>query len=165
MQLNPGERSVRIEDASYPKRHAGLGTLTLSNRRLVFEVHVKSGFRKTSDRQVIEVHLDNIQSAQATPGDATSPGRGMLQVQTPKGIDQFEVRNPEEWVEDISNVKLALPPVPGSMPSRVPPITVNVNVTAGTSGGAPPTRVRCPYCKSVYDESKGRCPSCGARFY
>lgn len=165
MRLYEGERVLRRADAVYARREATLGTLTLTNGRLYFEVHVKTGFRKTSDRPVLEILLDNVQSTQAGEGQDAEGGvgRGLLQVQTPKGIDPFELDRPEDWAEDISNAKLARPPVPGA-PRTGPTINVNVTVAA-PAGGVPPIRVRCPYCKSVYDESKGRCPSCGARFY
>jgi hypothetical protein len=156
---------VRREDALYPRRTTGIGTLTLSNQRLVFEVHVRTGIRKVSSRPVIEIRLEHVQSTHGTPGEATESGRGVLQVQTSKGIDEFMVKGPEDWVEDISNAKLALPPPPEGAAPRTQTINVHVHLSPAGVAPPPPARVRCPYCKSVYDESKGRCPSCGARFY
>ena len=42
------------------------------------------------------------------------------------------------------------------------PTAVHVTINAPTA----PTRVmvRCPYCRSVYPETDGKCPSCGAHF-
>lgn len=168
MILKPGERQLRKQDATYVRSKEELGTLTLTNERLVFEIYVKAGFRHAVGRTVLEVLLDNLQSSQATPGTGgAGAAPGSLQVQTAKGIDRFDLDRPEEWVEEISNAKLARPPVPGSAPAPAPSITVNVNVapTGGLPAPPPPIRVRCPYCRSVYDEAKGRCPSCGARFY
>ncbi len=56
--------------------------------------------------------------------------------------------------------------VPSTTHTPPPPVVVNIHQTGPSPPTPPPAQVmfRCRYCQSVYPETLGRCPRCGAGF-
>lgn len=75
---------------------------------------------------------------------------------------EFTVPDPEGWMGAIQAEMSSAGPRQAS-----PPVVVNV---IQQSAEAPPPQVihqvmvRCQFCKTVYPEISGKCPSCGAAF-
>ena len=56
--------------------------------------------------------------------------------------------------------------VPSTTHTPPPPVVVNIHQNGPSHPTPPPPQVmlRCRYCQSVYPETLGRCPRCGAGF-
>lgn len=163
MILHDHERVLRREEATFPERQDALGTLTLTNQRVVFEVHERQGLRSSYAMTVQDILLENISSSRATdvPSGHRSIEPTLLHLETRTRPQIFGVRKAEEWVNAIADAKLSLPAPPTP---ATPTVVVNVNVPPSASPDHKhgPERVRCTYCSTLYDPQATRCPVCGA---
>lgn len=134
--------------------------LYLTNFRILFETHVSRGFLLGMEPLIpLEVPLEHLENLSL---GRTRLGRRRLVIHTHATTDEFDVLDPEMWVQAIAQAKLRLPPrVPGThtvvvhippSPPSDPPTTIERQVV----------KVRCRHCGGLFNEVDGKCPNCGA---
>lgn len=144
------------------------GTLFLTNQRLFLErVVIQSkmmGFKKERTEQPLVVaSLSNITDVSAEKNLMLKSHK--LKVTTSKGVHEFRVTDPEDWIRRIIDAKKGKS---SNLVHPQPPITINVVQQAPTQSIQKETierqivKIRCRHCGTLVDETKGKCPSCGA---
>jgi hypothetical protein len=136
------------------------GLLFLTNYRLVFEATRPGLLRPGATSTLLDLPLDLVSDAHVNRPrlrirflDASR-----LRFQTHRGEVDFVVEHPEIWRQYFADAKRTnYPPAHGPV---APAVTVQVNVPP-----VPPAStvyLRCLYCRTTYEETRGRCPTCGA---
>jgi hypothetical protein len=136
------------------------GLLFLTNYRLVFEASRPGLLRAGSTSTLLDLPLDQVSDAHVSRPRLRIRflDSSRLRFQTHRGEVDFVVDHPEIWRQYFADAKRESYPASRSPPP--PAVTVHVNIPA-----APPAStiyLRCPYCRTTYDETRGRCPTCGA---
>lgn len=136
------------------------GLLFLTNYRLVFEISRSGLLRPGATSTLLDLPLDQVSDAHVSRPRLRIRflDSSRLRFQTHRGEVDFVVDHPEVWRQYFADAKRQT--YPPSHAARAPAVTVQVNVPP-----APPAStvyLRCPYCRATYDETKGRCPMCGA---
>jgi hypothetical protein len=158
--LHRGEKILTQGPATSITHGKASGLLFLTNYRLVFETSRWGLIRAGSTSTILDLPLDQVSDAHVNRPrlrirflDASR-----LRFQTHRGEVDFVVDHPEVWHQHFADAKREM-----DLASRIPPppaIAVHVNLPP-----APPAttiHIRCPYCRTTYDEARGRCPTCGA---
>jgi hypothetical protein len=136
------------------------GLLFLTNYRLVFETTRPGLLRPGSTSTLLDLPLDQVSDAHVNRPRLRIRflDSSRLRFQTHRGEVDFVVDHPEVWRHYFAQAKReTYPPSPTPV---APAISVQVNVPP-----PPPAStiyIRCPYCRTTYDETRGRCPTCGA---
>lgn len=147
--LGPGEERRRTEHA-VPFRvgeGSGRGSLYLTNVRLVLESMPSGRLASGAPSTVLEVPLDQVRNAAV--GSALGRRR-YLSVEAGSPGLRLDVVDPGAWVKAIAEAKASLPaPRPSG---TVVTHTIERHVV----------KIRCRHCGSLSEESRDRCPNCGA---
>ena len=164
MILLPGESILTQGEATLLDNGTRGGQLFLTDRRLVFEARASGLLRAGSTSTVLDFPIDSIRDAHVNRPRLGIPliTSSTLRFETVHGPKDFRVDHPEIWRRYLVRAKTTRASA-GPAP-RAPDVVVNVHVPPAPPARAPVVKVRCPYCKTVYDESLGKCPRCGARF-
>ncbi len=139
--------------------------LTLTSRRLV--VSRRTGLPRRRDRTLLSIEWAEVRRTSVEE-------RGSVLVVVAAGRDEGDERRVEVAVEDPLKVQrtvdrlieqaLARARARATPPSGEAP-AVHLHLTLHQPPGSPgPVYVRCSYCRTVYPELAGKCPSCGAPF-
>jgi hypothetical protein len=136
------------------------GLLYLTNYRLVFETSRAGLLRPGSTSTLLDLPLEQVSDAHVNRPRLRIRflDSSRLRFQTHRGEVDFVVDHPEVWRQYFADAKRQT--YPASHAAWAPTVSVQVNVPP-----APPAStvyIRCPYCRTTYDETKGRCPTCGA---
>lgn len=160
MILHRGEKVLTQGPATSLTHQKTSGLLFLTNYRLVFEVTRSGLIRAGSTSTLLDLPLDMISDAHVNRPRLRIRflDSSRLRFQTHRGEVDFVVDHPEVWRQFFAGAKRDTPPP--TLGGGPPPITVQVHVPP--SPASPTVLMRCPYCRSTYDESRGRCPTCGA---
>ncbi len=142
------------------------GLLFLTTHRLLFEGRMTDGrltqaLRGPRLSTLLDVPLRQISNAHVDP---RLIGRPTLRVDLQGHARSFRVVDAASWYSSISVAKRQAGP-PSSWPGQPSPVVVHVQTPPAPPPPPATVRARCPYCKTVYDEAVGNCPSCGSRFY
>lgn len=160
MILHKGEKILTQGPATSLTHDKAPGLLFLTNYRLVFETTRPGLLRPGSTSTLLDLPLDLVSDAHVNRPRLRIRflDSSRLRFQTHKGEIDFVVDHPEVWRQFFADAKRET--YPPSHPPTTPPLTVHVNVPPAP----PPSTIylRCPYCRTTYDETKGRCPTCGA---
>jgi hypothetical protein len=160
LPLNPGEAVVRQATVTRQNpQGARQGELTLTNHRLVFEVHLPPGPQGGGVRATIDAPLARIRNV-------SSPGAGRFQVDLPMQVGIFEAPDAAAWVQAIGEARSHAPHPPG------PPGAPGAHGPPGPGGPGrpnvvsapppPPPPRRCVYCGFPNATVGAKCPQCGA---
>ena len=136
------------------------GLLFLTNYRIVFETSRPGLIRAGTTSTLLDLPLDVVSDAHVSRPRLRVRflDSSRLRFQTHRGEVDFVVDHPEVWRQYFADAKRERYP-----PSHVPaPPPVSVHITVPPSPPATAIHIRCPYCRSTYDERRGRCPTCGA---
>ena len=107
LPLNPGETVVRQATVTRQNPQGPRpGELTLTNHRLVFEVHLPQGSQGGGVRATIDAPLGRIRNV-------SSPGAGRFQVDLPMQVGVFESPDAAAWVQAIGEARSHAPHPPG----------------------------------------------------
>lgn len=160
MILHRGEQVLTQGPATSLTHDKASGTLYLTSHRLVFETTRPGILRPGSTATVLDLPLDLVSDAHVDRPRLRVRflDSSRLRFETHRGGVDFVVDHPEVWRQYFAQVKRERDPP--FHPSGAPALSVQVHVPAAPP--APAVHLRCPYCRTVYDERKGRCPSCGA---
>jgi DNA-binding transcriptional LysR family regulator len=136
------------------------GLLFLTNYRLVFETSRSGLLRAGSTSTLLDLPLDLVSDAHVNRPRLRVRflDSSRLRFQTHRGEVDFVVDHPEVWRQYFADAKRET--YPASLAPHSPTVTVQVNVPPSPPASA--IHIRCPYCRTTYDESRGRCPNCGA---
>lgn len=158
MILLRGEKVLTQGPATSLTHDKASGLLFLTNYRLVFETHRPGLLRPGSTSTLLDLPLDQVSDAHVNRPRLRIRfiDSSRLRFETHRGEVDFVVDHPEVWRQYFADAKRETAP-----PSPYPPAVV-VQVTVPPSPPAPSIHVRCPYCRTTYEESRGRCPTCGA---
>ncbi len=166
MILRAGEKVLTTGRAVSITHSDAAGVLYLTTQRLIFETSRSGLFRAGSTSTLLDLPLAAVSDAHVDRPRirVRRATAARIRFVTPHGEVDFRVDHPEVWRQYLAAAKRAAPP-----PERPAPSSVTVSVHLPPAGPAAPApapviRVRCPYCRAVYDEALGRCPGCGARF-
>jgi hypothetical protein len=173
LPLNPGEQVVKQANVTRQTPQGGRpGELTLTNHRLVFEVHLPQGSGDPAVRITVNAPLGRIQSI-------TTPGGNRFQVQLPMQVGVFESEDAAAWVQSITDARSHAPPAPGpgggaggprGPGGRGGPMGPGGGGRTGGPGAPPPppppppppaTR-SCAYCGYGSVTPGTKCPRCSA---
>jgi hypothetical protein len=161
MILLRGEKILTQGPATSLTHGKAPGLLFLTNYRLVFETTTGTGLlRAGSTSTLLDLPLDQISDAHVNRPRLRIRflDSSRLRFHTHRGEVDFAVDHPEVWRQYFADVKReSYPPSQGPAP---PVISVQVNVPPAPSEST--IHLRCPYCRTTYDEARGRCPTCGA---
>lgn len=160
MILHRGEKILTQGPATSLTHDKASGLLFLTNYRLVFETSRSGLLRPGSTSTLLDLPLDLVSDAHVNRPRLRIRflDSSRLRFQTHRGEVDFVVDHPEIWRQYFADAKQeTLPP---SLRPPTPPISVQVNVPPPPPGGT--IYLRCPYCRTTYDETRGRCPTCGA---
>jgi hypothetical protein len=157
--LQRGEKILTQGPATSLTHDKATGLLFLTNYRLVFEATRSGLLRPGSTSTLLDLPLDQVSDAHVNRPRLRIRflDSSRLRFQTHRGEVDFVVDHPEIWRQYFADVKRETYPPPNTPP---PAVSVQVNVPP-----APPASriyLRCPYCRTTYDETRGRCPTCGA---
>ncbi|MGA7861117.1 MAG: hypothetical protein WCB19_04605 [Thermoplasmata archaeon] len=160
MILHRGEKILTQGPATSLTHDKATGLLFLTNYRLVFEASRSGLLRPGSTSTLLDLPLEQVSDAHVNRPRLRIRflDSSRLRFQTHRGEVDFVVDHPEVWRQYFADAKRETYP-PSHSPAA-PAITVHVNVPP-----APPAstiHIRCPYCRTTYDEARGRCPTCGA---
>lgn len=162
--LNPGETVVRQEHCRMESRP---GLLLLTNQRLLFEGRLTEGFLTQAFRgprmaTLLDAPLHQVSNAHL---DRRLLGRPSLRVDLLGKFRTFRVSDAGAWFTAIAAAKQQADH-PSSWTGQPSPVVLQVQAPPPPPPPPPAVvRVRCPYCRTVYDEAAGKCPSCGSPFY
>jgi len=159
MILQRGEKILTQGPATSLTHDKASGLLFLTNYRLVFEATRSGLLRPGSTSTLLDLPLEQVSDAHVNRPRIRIRflDSSLLRFQTHRGEVDFVVDHPEVWRQYFADAKReAYPPSHAPVP---PTVSVQVNVPP-----APPStiHIRCPYCRTAYDETRGRCPNCGA---
>lgn len=167
MLLHPGERKVYAEKVSLADGTKRSGTLTLTNLRLVFEEVEVHFLHSSQHRTLLDVPLDRVRNVHVEKPLIQLLSTSVLSVETAKTSHRYASESAETWKGHIVKVRsqyLAGLKTRGAAPGKAGGAVV-VNVNQAAAPVAPPkVMFRCRYCQTVFPESEGKCPSCGAKF-
>jgi hypothetical protein len=158
MLLHPGESILRsahavLDPADDGPSSRAAGVLYLTNQRLVFEAPVSRGVvRDLVDGPDVSLVLDT--SLRDLRNLSIRRGRlrgDRLVVDLAREKPAFDVLQPEQWVEAISEARRGLPA------AGAPPAAVSTHVIERQV-----VKIRCRYCGTLGTEGDPRCPFCGA---
>ncbi len=159
MILHKGEKILTQGAATSLTHDKVSGLLFLTNYRLVFEATRPGLLRPGSTSTLLDLPLDQVSDAHVNRPRLRIRflDSSRLRFQTHRGEIDFVVDHPEVWRQYFAEAKRETYP-----PSHatVTPVTVQVNVPPAAPSST--VYLRCPYCRTTYDETKGRCPTCGA---
>lgn len=170
MLLNNGEKAILRERNVELVGHDKTGTLYLTNQRIFLErivIHSKMmGLKKERIEQPIAtISLSNITDVRSEKNLLLKSHK--LKIAATKVVYEFKVVDPEVWIKHIIQAKKGEPH--GAVQQSVPsPITVNVvqstppQITQKEVVERQVIKVRCRHCGALVDETKGKCPNCGA---
>lgn len=143
--------------------------LTLTARRLL--VSRTTRLPRRTDRTLLAVDWPDIAGTAVEGADGTDPRlvletlggdrraaeRYELAVDDPRGIQRVIDRQ-------IEAARKARRAEARSSGQDRPTVHLHVTLHPPASGSPTSAYVRCPYCRTVYRELDGKCPSCGAAF-
>lgn len=145
--------------------------LTLTNRRLV--VSRRTGLPRRTDRTLLSVDWPSVRRTSVESREGEPP---LLVLETGDGGPdpprrvELPVEEPLRVQRSVDRlVEASLPPPPKEAraggPSGSPVVHIHLTVHRSPGTAPPgPVYVRCGYCRTVYPEVAGKCPSCGAPF-
>ena len=157
--LLPGERVLRTGSVAWAGRPGiAPGTLTLTNRAMIYEGPVPAGppegpsvpggqFEPGARR----IPLWRCRAARSSPGPAGGP---RLELDLLQHSIFFRTNEPDAWAHAINEARASAPPPPPG--------------GAGGGGGAPGIAARraamskCAYCGNLNAPMATKCASCGA---
>lgn len=157
MILYRGEKVLTQGPATSITHDKASGLLYLTNYRLVFEVSRPGLLRPGTTSTLLDLPLGQVSDAHVNRPRIRIRffDSSRLRFQTHRGEVDFVVDHPEVWRQYFADAKReTYPPPPTSA------VTVQVNVPPPPPAST--IRLRCPYCRTTYDEARGRCPTCGA---
>jgi hypothetical protein len=160
MILHRGEKILTQGPATSITHDKAPGLLFLTNYRLVFETTRPGILRAGSTSTLLDLPLDQVSDAHVNRPRLRVRflDSSRLRFQTHRGEVDFVVDHPEIWRQYFADAKREM-----DLPSRAPPPpAIAVHVTVPPAPPATTIHIRCPYCRSTYDEARGRCPTCGA---
>jgi len=160
MILHRGEKVLTQGPATSLTHQKATGLLFLTNYRLVFESTRPGLIRAGSTSTLLDLPLDMVADAHVNRPRLRIRflDSSRLRFQTHRGEVDFVVDHPEIWRQYFAEAKRET--YPASAVASTPPITVQVHLPPSPPG--PTVLFRCPYCRTTYDEARGRCPNCGA---
>jgi hypothetical protein len=177
LPLNPGEQIVKQGNVvRQTPQGARPGELTLTNHRLLFEVHLPQGSGDAVVRVTVNAPLGRIRTV-------STPGGTSFQVELPMQVGVFESPEAAAWVPAITEARSHAPPAPpgpggggpggpgarGGPMGRGGPRGPGGGGLAGGAGTPPPppppppaaTR-SCAYCGFANVPAGTKCPRCSA---
>lgn len=160
MILHRDEKVLTQGPATSVTHGKASGLLFLTNFRLVFETHRPGLIRPGSTSTLLDLPLDMVSDAHVNRPRLRVRflDSSRLRFQTHRGEVDFVVDHPEVWHQYFADAKRQM-----ELPSQAaPPPAIAVHVTVPPSSSPSAIHLRCPYCRTTYDESRGRCPNCGA---
>ena len=160
MILHRDEKILTQGPATSLTHDKATGLLFLTNYRLVFEASSPGLLRAGSPSTLLDLPLQEVSDAHVTRPliRIRFLDSSRLRFQTHRGEVDFVVDHPEIWRQYFADAKRE-----SYLPSQTPPPpTISVQVHVPPAPSAPPIHIRCPYCRTAYNESLGRCPNCGA---
>jgi hypothetical protein len=160
MILHRDEKILTQGPATSLTHDKATGLLFLTNHRLVFEATHPGFLRPGSTSTLLDLPLDQVSDAHVNRPRLRIRflDSSRLRFQTHRGEVDFVVDHPEVWHQYFADAKRQTYP-----PSHGPAApTVSVHVHVPPAPAASTVYLRCPYCRTTYDETKGRCPTCGA---
>jgi len=154
------ERILTQGPATSLTHDKAMGLLFLTNYRLVFEANRPGLLRAGSTSTLLDLPLDQVSDVHVSRPRLRIRflASSRLRFQTHRGEVDFVVDHPEVWRRYFADAKRET--LPASLTPGASPVTIQVNLPP-----APPPatiHLRCPYCRTTYDEARGRCPTCGA---
>ncbi len=161
MLLTPGERLVVSEACeSVGGQRTTLGTLYLTNYRLVFEMKEGGGLlRAPKDVTMIDCPVGQILNAAVSK---PLLGHPVLLVETGGTEWEFKVGDPARWEGEIARIRaspapsqVAMPPPPAAPPP--PPEEIVQNTIERDV-----VKIRCQHCGALNLETDNACSACGA---
>jgi len=177
VDLRPGEAVVKEGNVVRQNPQGPRpGVLTLTNHRLIFEVHLPQGPGGPVVRRTIDAPLGRIQNVAALDGSR-------LQVQLPMQVGVFESPEAAEWVRVITEARSHAPPGGGMPGGPRGPGGPGGPGAAGRPGGlfgqygprgqggpgpgrgpgaAPPPPRPCAYCGRMNEPAATKCAGCSA---
>jgi hypothetical protein len=160
--LNPGETVVHQSNVVRQNPQGSRpGQLTLTNHRLIFEVHLPQGpGGPPGIRATVDAPLGRIRNV-------SSPGANRFQVELPMQVAVFETPEAAAWVHAITEARSHAPAGPGPTGAPGGRGAAGGPGGPGRSGGPPPPPPpppgrACPYCGLANRPPTGKCPQCGA---
>ncbi len=162
MLLSSGERLVLSEACeSAGGQNRMVGTLYLTNFRLVFEVKEGGGLLRAPK----EVTMIDCPFGQILNAAVSKPvlGRPVLLVETGGTEWEFKVADPSRWEGEIARIRAtpvpSLPPAPA--PSTPPPPPPPQEIVRDTIEREV-VKIRCQHCGALNSETDNECSACGA---
>lgn len=154
MLLRAGETVVLREESQYfDIQGLNLGTLYLTNQRLVFEKKAGGGlFRGPRESTLVDCTFDGIVNVSV---HQPLLGGAALHVEFNSWDAQFTVADPHQWQQELARLKASLPTRvgnPPSMPQQVVQHTIERQVV----------KVRCRHCGTLNLETDRVCEACHA---
>ena len=172
MLLNNGEKAILRERNVELVGHDKTGTLYLTNQRIFLEkTLVRSkmmGLKKDLIEQpVIVIALSHVANISAEKNLLLKSHR--LRITTAKGVYEFRVADPEVWIKHVLQARKG-EKSGAAQPQQSTQVPITVNVVQPAPSPATQkevierqvVKVRCRYCGALVDETKGKCPNCGA---
>jgi len=177
--LNPGETVVKQANVvRHGPQGPRPGELTLTNHRLIFEVHLPAGPGDPGVRVTVNAPLGRIRAV-------STPGGPQFQVDLPMQSAVFETPDAPAWLQAINDARARAPPAPGPGPGGRPgggggfggPGRGGGPPRGPMGGGGPgapsgptapppppppPPARTCAYCGFAGAPVGGRCPRCSA---
>jgi hypothetical protein len=157
--LHPGENSVTSEQVEVVAQgRVQVGTLHLTNRRLVFETHYWAGVGPSGWQTVFDVPLVQISTLRTAP---SRDGRHTLRIETHAGW-AYNLATPsaQRWADTLYRWRTAATPPPPSTsdqpPLAPPPPDLFTNLPP------PDVYLHCRRCGGLTGMGRSNCTNCGA---
>jgi hypothetical protein len=163
--LSPGEAS-RFQGPAVLNRVAGV--LTITTERVLF-THV-SGVARKREHLDLEMPLESVLSAEVERRMGRHVLRLIAHGEGYVGPPQVEIElnRPPDLQLLIGNLvadrhKALREQREIDRAARTPGVHITIHAPTAPAHPAK-VMLRCPYCRTVYSELEGKCPSCGAAF-
>ncbi len=157
--LEPGETILRTGTVGWiGGEGTRSGTLSLTNRALIFEGPVPQGAPGPGRRGspptfapgVMRIGLWRCRNASVTTWQQST----VLDLELLQRHIYFQVDDPNAWSAEVNRARVTAPPPPPRVAERA-----GLNVAARG-----PAMTRCPFCGNASPAGSTRCASCGAPF-